>query len=124
MREQTLELAQSILVRNPDDNLAMLVVKQAELDIMNSGKLPSLWAIGDRVSVIFPGNGGIDEATVCKIAFDKHNILYDVIVPFKHYTADDRNETGFTRLHSIRQWHLRNAKHEGPAVYEEGKEVL
>lgn len=77
--------------------------------------LPSLWQIGDSVSLTFPGNGLLGEAKVIKIAFTAHTEpLYDVEVPFQFYQGEydpespDIPSIGHVRLHGLKEWHLRN----------------
>lgn len=68
----------------------------------------SLWALGDYVSIQFPGNGIINKCKVIKVAFsNSKEPLYDVDVPFKMVGEDDYDGVVHTRLHGIREWHLR-----------------
>jgi hypothetical protein len=68
----------------------------------------SLWTLGDRVSVIFPGSGNINEAVVIKISFDEKNVLYDVDVPYRYYPEEsDYPSVGHARIHGLKEWHLR-----------------
>ena len=78
-------------------------------------QLPSLWQLGDYVSVTFPDNGLLKQAKVIKVAFTEHSEpLYDVEVSYKYYQGAydpdnaDMPTTGTARLHGLKQWHLRN----------------
>lgn len=78
-------------------------------------KLPSLWQIGDEVSLTFPSNGLLKRAKVIKVSFTAHSEpLYDLDVPFEFYQGDydpespDMPTTGHARIHGLKEWHLRN----------------
>jgi len=88
------------------------------LHFMRKESLPSLWQLGDYVSLTFPDNGILKQAKVIKVAFTEHSEpLYDVEVPFKFYQGDydpespDMPTTGHVRLHGLKEWHLRNPEH-------------
>lgn len=68
----------------------------------------SLWTIGDQVSITFPGNGLLKNATVIKVAFDNLNTLYDVEVPYNYYSFENIEMRGIARLHGLKEWHLRD----------------
>lgn len=76
---------------------------------MENKNLPSLFQLGDNVSVIFPGSGTLNPVRVIKISFtEKGDPLYDLEVAYHFYTEEDvLGKTGFARIHSIAEWHLR-----------------
>lgn len=70
--------------------------------------LPSLWQIGDAVSVTFPGAGLIKVANVIKVAFDKENAFYDVEIAYRYFDSEDEYpKFGHARIHGLKEWHLR-----------------
>jgi hypothetical protein len=70
--------------------------------------LPSLFQIGDRVSVIFPGTGTLSPCYVLRVAFDENNTFYDLEVPFLHHHDHHTEMKSMARLHNVKQWHVRN----------------
>lgn len=69
----------------------------------------SLFTIGDKVSVTFPGNGLLKNATVIKVSFDYANNFYDVEVPYDYYEEGGVVLVkGTARIHGLKEWHLRN----------------
>lgn len=82
---------------------------------MEKVQLPSLWQLGDYVSVTFPSNGLLKQAKVIKVAFTEHSEpLYDVEVQYQYYLGSydpdnqDAPTTATARLHGLKEWHLRN----------------
>lgn len=74
---------------------------------MNKQKLPSSWQLGDKIQVVFPGNG-ILQGKIIKVAFTEYGeTRYDVEIPFTH-DDEGRNpgSTGFFRIHSVDQYFL------------------
>ena len=77
-------------------------------------RLPSLWQLGDYVSVTFPRTGLLKKCKIIKIAFTEHSEpLYDVEVPYQYYEgiydpeSSDIPTTGSARIHGLKEWHLR-----------------
>lgn len=57
--------------------------------------LPSLWQVGDEVSLTFPGNGILKRGKVIKVAFTAHTEpLYDVEVPYQYFAGSSRLANG------------------------------
>lgn len=71
----------------------------------------SLFTVGDKVSLTFPGNGLLKNATVIKVSFDYANNFYDVEVPYDYYENEVAEKTvkGTARIHGLKEWHLRQA---------------
>ncbi len=71
------------------------------------------WQNGDKVQIVFPGNGKL-QGKIIKVAFPRRGEpLYDVEIPFEHWDYDGEPDpkatepkTGFFRIHGLRQWFL------------------
>jgi len=80
---------------------------------MFTKKYPTTWNNGDKVQVVFPGNGILTNCEVIGTYTPKKGEpLYDIAVPFQHEDFDGEPEpdapikTGVFRLHKVRQWFL------------------
>lgn len=84
--------------------------------MVNKTKLPSSWQLGDKVQVVFPGNGKL-QGKVIKVAFTEYGeTRYDVEVPFDHAEGDtdapgykphtSTERKGYFRIHGVDQWFL------------------
>lgn len=71
------------------------------------------WNNGDKVQVVFPGNGMLTNCEVIAVITPKKGEpLYDIEVPFQHHDFDGEPgegapmKSGKFRLHKVRQWFL------------------
>lgn len=82
--------------------------------------LPSAWQNGDRVQVVFPGNGKL-QGKIIRVSFPEYGqTRYDVEVPFEQDGDNnaipeyaDRGDatrepvrTGYFRIHNVAEWFL------------------
>ena len=79
----------------------------------SSFELPSGWQLGDKVLVVFPGNGILQNGRIVKVSFTMLGTepRYDVEIPFAKNDFDDIGEPnagakGYFRIHDLPQWFL------------------
>lgn len=90
---------------------------------------PTPWNNGDKVQVVFPGNGILTNCEVIAVITPKKGEpLYDIEVPFQHVDFDgepDPNvaaKTGKFRIHKVRQWFLSYTQEEWDRMKKEEAE--
>ena len=69
--------------------------------------LPSSWQLGDRVQVVFPGNGKL-QGKIIQVSFTEYGeTRYNVEIPFDHTDEKDgKPSTGYFRIHGVDQYFL------------------
>lgn len=68
------------------------------------GNLPSSWQNGDKVQVVFPGNGKL-QGKIIKVSFPvQGETRYCVEIPYEHDKED--GQPGYFRIHDVPQWFL------------------
>jgi len=88
---------------------------------MNTQQLPSSWQLGDKVQVVFSGNG-ILQGKIIKVAFTEYGeSRYDVEVPFDHTADDGSPAKGYFRIHGVDQYFLSYTQEDWDAMKAERK---
>jgi hypothetical protein len=93
---------------------------------MDKQTLPSSWQLGDKVQVVFPGNGKL-QGKIIQVSFTEYGeTRYNIEIPFDHTDYDEEQEagrTGYFRIHGVDQYFISYTQEEWDKIRAEEKAV-